>query len=51
MLKRLDLDLDLQTRFKTIRKKRKSVEPTEKIPNTAIIKGMREDLDLDLPSS
>jgi hypothetical protein len=47
------MDLDLQTRFKTTRKKRRSVEPTEKIPNTAIMKGRREDLDLnlDLPSS
>jgi hypothetical protein len=42
MLKRLNLNLDLQTRSKTIRQKRRLVEPIEKTPNTAIVKGEEE---------
>jgi hypothetical protein len=42
MLKRLDLDLDLQTKSKAIRQKRRPVEPTEETPSTAIMKGEEE---------
>ena len=39
MLKRLDLDLDLQTRSKATRQKWRLVELIEKTPITAIVKG------------
>ena len=39
MLKRLDLDLDLQTRYKVTHQKWRPVEPTEKTASTAIMKG------------
>ena len=42
MLKILNLDLDLQTRFKATRQKRKPVEPTNKTLSTAIVKGEEE---------
>ena len=39
MLKILDLNLDIQTKFKATRQKLRLVEPTEKIPSTTIMKG------------
>ena len=39
MLKRLDLDLDLQTKSKVTRQKRRPIEPTEKTPSIIIVKG------------
>ena len=44
MLNKLDLnlDLDLQTRFKATRQKRRPVESIEKTPNIAIVKRKEE---------
>ena len=42
MLKRLNLNLDLQTSYIATRQKRRPVEPTEKTPRTTIVKGEEE---------
>ena len=42
MLKRLDLDLDLQTKFKATRQKMETGRTYRKIPSTTIIKGKKD---------